>query len=617
MGELVFSGWRRAEDKMGSILERLAAKYPGPERLGQHVLVPFSVRKLDRARLLWLNDRWFRESGVPIEDPAVATDLTRELLEKFAVAPMTKGEGNDDATLYADRYGGVGSSPHGGSGRCGLSYGFHGKGIGPTPLVSTGSDWHHSNGCMSLGEALREVVSSEIAGAELPFGAIPIVAIIDAGTYFSRVRNEPGERRAIIVRPNFIRPAHFERAVFNVAANDATNGMSADALRTEEAITAVASRPKSSNECAIPFPGVREMFLKIAQQTGAARAHRLWQGRFMSGNVTINGAVADLGSFRAVPSWRLAIGEPEERFGDDTHSLTAAINSMCFHFGKYAPQSCHLLRVSELVREVLDALRSTFTEACASQFAELGILDMEGLSALREFFCEYFTKQQRERVQLGAHRKGWMRPWLFHALTASAKLPEGVSPQDSKAARSLRDIFRKYAAVGADDAEAVLVAVARRWLWPRPLMYYEIAVPRSVRVASRIVGNPDADRSLVQQFISSTLTRSRRIWRGFPQALHVTGQFCDVASAALYCENRLTGAKYICLEGRTASSHAIVLGQPLRLASLDAFSPSIVGGVARATIPVTSEYKGDSCSLDVGGETLRIPTMTFRYDAFC
>lgn len=602
---------------MSSILERLAAKYPGPEALGQHALVPFSVRKLDRPRVLWLNDRWLRESGVPIEDLAVASDLITELLEKFAVAPMTDGRVDDHAILYADRYGGIGSTPHGGSGRCGLSAGFHGKGIGPTPLVSTGSDWHHSNGCMSLAEALREVVSSEIANAELPFGAIPILAIIDTGAYFGRERNERGERRAIVVRPNFIRPAHFERAVFSVAAVDTTSGTGVDALRTEEAITAVTSRPESEKEGAIAFPGVRETFLKIAQQTGAARAHRLWQGRFMSGNVTVDGALADLGSFRAVPSWRLAIGEPEERFGDDAHSLTTAVNSVCFHFGKYAARSYRVPEARELVRETLDALNSAFTDVCASQFAQAGVLHMEGLSVLREFFCEYFTKQQRERVQLGAHRKGWMRPWLFHALTTNAKLPEGVSLQDSKAAQSLRDIFRKYAAVGADDAESVLVAVARRWLWPRPLLYYEIAVPRSVRVASRIVDNLDADRSLVQQFISSTLTRCRRIWRGIPQALHVIGQVCDVASAALWCEDRLTGAKYICLEGRTASSRVIVLGQPLRLASLDAFSPSIVGSVVRATIPVTNQYSGARCSLDVGGETLRMPTMTFRYDGSC
>ena len=114
---------------MSSILERLAVKYQGPERLGRHALVPFSVRKFDRPRVLWLNERWLRESGVPIEDPAVASDLIRELLRKFAVAPMTDGRDDGHAILYADRYGGIGSSPHGGSGRCGLSAGFHGKGI--------------------------------------------------------------------------------------------------------------------------------------------------------------------------------------------------------------------------------------------------------------------------------------------------------------------------------------------------------------------------------------------------------------------------------------------------------------------------------------------------------
>lgn len=599
---------------MPAILEKLAVKYPGPERLGRHAVVPFYVRKLDRPRVLWLNDRWLRESGVPIEDPAVATDLIRELLEKFAVTPTGDERDGDHTILYADRYGGIGSSPHGGSGRCGFSAGFHGKGIGPTPLVSAGSDWHHSNGCMSLGEALREVISSEIANAELPFGAIPTVAIIDTGVYFGRERNERGERRAIVVRPNFIRPSHFERAVFSAAAVDATSGMRTDALRTEGAITAVTSGTQSAKERAISFPGVREMFLKIAEQTGAARAHRLWQGRFMSGNVTVDGVLADLGSFRAVPSWRLAIGEPQERFGDDSHSLATAMNSLCFHFVKYAAQSYRVPQARELVREVLDALNSAFAETCASQFARVGLLGKEGLSVLREFFCEYFTKQQGERVQLGAHRKGWMRPWLFHALTTNAKLPGGVSPQDSKAAQSLRDIFRKYAVIGADGAESVLVPVARRWLWPRPLLYYEIAVPRSVRIASRIVENLAADRSLVQQFISSTLTRCRRIWRGVPEALLVMGQVCDVASAALWCENRLTGAKYICLEGRTASSHTILLGQSLRLASLDAFSPSIVSGVVRANIPITSQYEGTSCSLDIGGETLRLPTMAFRYD---
>src|SRR5206468_820219 len=109
-------------------------------------------------------------------------------------------------TFHADRYGATSGSAHGGSGRVGTNGPFNVKGLGRTPLASTMSDWQHSHGCLWLEEAVREAIYSEVADAEFPHGAVPVVAIIGTGIRHELEDGAVGER-ALLVRPSFLRLA--------------------------------------------------------------------------------------------------------------------------------------------------------------------------------------------------------------------------------------------------------------------------------------------------------------------------------------------------------------------------------------------------------------------------
>lgn len=203
------------------------------------MLVPFPVGRLPDASLLWLNERWFHDLGMAIHDTPTRARISASLLERFAVTSIEAhcvAGSFGGQTLGADRYGGSGGAIHGGSGRCGSDGMLIAKGTGPTPLVSEAHDWSHSHGCLYLYDAIREAVASEILNAEAPHGAVPIVAIIDAGFSLARTDADEPERCAILIRPAFLRLAHFERSLYFGTSGSANSDQFQDSLRVKDAI---------------------------------------------------------------------------------------------------------------------------------------------------------------------------------------------------------------------------------------------------------------------------------------------------------------------------------------------------------------------------------------------
>jgi hypothetical protein len=254
---------------------------------GSKLLVPFGVQPLPNARVLWLNRRWLTQQELPFAEAA--------LLEQFAIS--TPGE----RIVHADRYGDPrGTSPHGGSGRVATIGKFQVKGIGPTPLVGDAT-WIHSHGHMSLTEAICEAIFGEILDQELPFGAVPAIAIIDCGEVMKTPHGEL--RRALVVRPAALRPAHLLRAASFVPSTGLAVTPSPDATRVREAIAHLASM-KDVDLARLHLPrDIAELLDRLAQQAATADALRLFTGGLFASNVSLTGAILDFGVARALYSW--------------------------------------------------------------------------------------------------------------------------------------------------------------------------------------------------------------------------------------------------------------------------------------------------------------------------
>lgn len=579
--------------------------------LGPHASKAFSVRRFQNARVLWLNERWFLDRRVDIFESHIRDRIASHLVRTFGVSVP----GNSDSpaafvgvpqTLRADRYGGSSGGRHGGSGRTGFSGKFNAKGIGRTPLAADNVDWTHSHGCLWMHEAILEAINGEVVDAELPYGAVPVIAIIDTGATY--VCSEAGvhERRAIVVRPNFVRPAHFERSIYFGTSGFVGSDQQVDALRTRDAVLAVSNQEDGRRW--IPFAGLEGMLRRFATQLGYARALRLWQGQLLTSNLSIDGAWVDFGAFRSVQSWQRAVGQPGQEFGVDNVALHTMVGSLVFYFGKHAGSAAP--NCDALYTELLRVIGEAFANACR---LGLGVDDAAGAPAseIPSLMLEYFRHQQKSSFQLGRHaRSVWRRPWLFDALAPPKRGSNSVSGYDLEVGRALLKALGEVYGSSEPELRAA-VRVALRWLQPRPLLYYEIARPRSESMTRRLKGEA-GDASAVTRYISHVLSRSRRVWPQAPRYLTILGQVVQSGSSALYCVDERIGTPCMLMEGHVIEDVAIFFGQrvPRRLIG-DASSS--VGN--RIWIQAPVEMAGLSCGarLHFGPTTVAVPPPAFNF----
>ena len=81
------------------------------------------------------------------------------------------------------------------------------KGIGPTGMVNPYTEEGHNSGTLKIDHAILESVWSKLLDLELPYGANRVRGILGTGTIEDR-EEYPG-LRVVIVRDDFLRPAHF------------------------------------------------------------------------------------------------------------------------------------------------------------------------------------------------------------------------------------------------------------------------------------------------------------------------------------------------------------------------------------------------------------------------
>ncbi len=525
-----------------------------PRRLSPCAAVRFPVRRLAQARVLWLNQRWFLEHGLNTRLPDIRKAVECELLDQYAVLAIPRGDphSDDDPWLEADRYGGTGGAFHGGSGRCGMRGAYNAKGIGKTPLVSEKVDAGHRSGFLSLKEAVREAVAAEICHAELPWGAVPIVAIIDTGFTHRPDVAAPEERCAIVVRPNFIRPAHLERSIFFGDAGTPASQQFMDACRVRDTVRAIGRQPDV-------YPSVRETFTRLARQLGTARAWRLWQGRFLSSNLSMDGALIDFGAFRAVPSWRKCIGLAGECFGTEVKQLRIAFTSVLYYFAKYSEAGDLDFDFNLVYKELAAIEDAAFMTAC-----------LEGLGVppdrfgpqpeLQALLSAYYQRQQAIAEGDGADGAPSS---IYTRLSQGRWSGAGAGSEQRLAERLLCELERLQSA-----GLPVSPTRTRAFFEPRRQLNYATSMAAATELEQQLTEAAD-HAALVDRFIEEQYSASIRKWPSLPVEFEVLEQATDIASAALVCRNLMTGELVLHVEGPVLDDALWALGRRLETEALE------------------------------------------------
>lgn len=273
-------------------------------------------------KLLWVNSRYFVDILGSFE---AGVDYVRK-----RILPLL----NDNSIAWADRYGGEGLKNNGGSGRAGLVDAFHMKGVGKTPLASPFSDYQHSHGLVSLEECMREAVYAELVGDRFPYGAVPVIAIVDVGSTIGwRAEKKMAyERAAILVRPPVLRPAHFERAVYYRSGSPVEGAK--DTARVRSNYESMASIRGQDFMKDVFF---REFWCRWGSQIAFGLIHRVSTAAQVTSNIALDGRYLDFGAASTLPNWgRALLAEGFPVVGNEHHSVINSTKSMAYYFSRFS-----------------------------------------------------------------------------------------------------------------------------------------------------------------------------------------------------------------------------------------------------------------------------------------
>lgn len=479
------------------------------------LLAGFDVRRIPGARVVWLNERYLASVGVCVRDPEQRRQLSAALLEDFgvistantAVRVETGGRGR----LFADRYGGTGGSIHGGSGRAGSAGNYIAKGIGRTPLVSDDSDWWHSTGLMWLSEAVREAILSEVCTVELPHGAVPTVAIIDTGIEVQRQAGARVERCGVAIRPFFFRPAHFERSIYFGDSGTPASAQFLDAQRVQQMWECAGSQAGPVGQA---YPGLTEMLALHASQIGYARALRLWPGRFLSSNASVDGRVADFGSVRAVPNWRRQAGQPGECFGSEAQQLHAAALSLSFYKERGRGDEAWRAGLRDLYQSLNRHMDTAFDEAVDRSFGVSAISTARDHDFVLESIRTFYDLQQQRAG------RGCFEADASFALESVSSAP-GVAA--SRLTKEEQDVALGIVRV-LDlhrDARHMFEYV---WRDNRRSLSSSHLEAATIPFVDRVLGRPPSEGAGFEAFIDGYVARAARLTRLVPPGYTVLNQ---------------------------------------------------------------------------------------------
>lgn len=271
------------------------------EVMGPDTYVPVQMRQLSKPVLLWVDLDWLKENGFTVPATGITRDFERQILNVLGHAAPIAGEPESAyldsvRTGYADRYGGFGIGTNGGSGRAQSEGMLQCKGCGRTELVHPDIDIYHSSGSAILNEGIGEVIASQIAHRELPYGANRVIALIATGTTGSINGGTYNEPRVLIFREDPIRPAHF--IINSTNKEDATEQRRFKWMNQQlvKLLPQKAGATFSSDADQLA-KGLTEMLERMAETLAFSYARGLHHGAFTPSNLELSGRAVDFGSF--------------------------------------------------------------------------------------------------------------------------------------------------------------------------------------------------------------------------------------------------------------------------------------------------------------------------------
>jgi hypothetical protein len=306
-------------------------------------------------------------------DSLMNMDLGSHFFCKPAAGESPSTYTDERKVYYAERYGGASIGGNGGGGRCGLAENVQIKGIGKSAVIGIHTDYWHSHGAASLEEGVREALWGEICHMTLPFGGVRIHGLITTGTQIPYDHAQKGHSlapRALIVRQQSLRPAHFMRAIYFTPDIGVYGNRTGDTLRTRRAIECMGRAFAQSFELTQGTTiesvneGLMQMVVRFARQVATARAKRIMHGLLSCSNISLDGRWIDYGTMTTISDYgRIIVARHGNDFCNEALPLINTIRDLLFYLRKYLPAR----DVQQL--HTVDALIEVFESSRRRQFS--------------------------------------------------------------------------------------------------------------------------------------------------------------------------------------------------------------------------------------------------------
>jgi hypothetical protein len=262
----------------------------------------------------------------------------------------------------------------------GLLAHYRNKGGGRTGRVNPKSEKSHSSGAMTMREALKEAVPSNLLFFEAPFGSHRTLAIIGTGTIATANEEEFGAR-AIVTQEDPLRWGHF--VLNDTAAELGGQYQAEDIARVKAALkNIVQALPKprgldvrGMSEQELFVVGQLEAIDRQAIQHGYLWAHRMFHGATSPSNAALDGRLLDFGTFTFLDGYQKAIALHDDGHSGDLEVFRRdLIEPTQATWRKYLP--AHLLPFLLSEKDWYARLRKTFDETRRDEMVRLaGAMD--------------------------------------------------------------------------------------------------------------------------------------------------------------------------------------------------------------------------------------------------
>jgi hypothetical protein len=409
---------------------------------------------------------------------------------------------NGCLTGVADRYGGAGIGRNGGSGRNALVEGFLVKGIGRTPLVSASTPLSHASGGAYLEECVREAIFAEVVAHDFPYGAVPVLGILDTGLVQEWPDGiDPGiEPRTLLIRPPFVRPAHFERAL------GFDSGAPFEGERDHQRVKAVFAAAVSAVGKDGLLQCIDQFWTKWAHQLAYGFVHRLSHGNNTSSNISLDGCLVDFGAASTVPTWQnCATSYHFDSFVNRMNCVVMTMRSLYYYVGRHLDRQF-------AARSFIDACAARCREAF-KRFVAVEVLRLCGVDDLVAAECASSSSSDQvwhacfEAIDHAQQTKlDLLEPGIYSDKTWD--ICKVWSPHRPKHLRRLGQIVSDL--IPSQDRDAARDR-SRRLSASRPDLFKPNLRARFfAEVQERSVPNLGADPAFVQDFIRRHVSANLR-----------------------------------------------------------------------------------------------------------